>query len=779
MEIKKGEIKKFYDFLQHQGISELRPIRPTWHENKENPPSYFIKSFDELTYFLEKLDDDWNVYLGINPRQNKGKSDDDVKFIENIGHDIDAHGDEGKKTKAFEIATKILNDSIEQGFEEPMMIDSGRGYWIVHHISPIENNKENREKIKFFGDKICKQYQTEGIQMDTSVYNPSRIMRVPGTKNISEKENIIWSEIINEPKGNSDLKLTEKILSLEPEKYDNSISSIEHKKEKSSFDGFMHYCLVNKLPKGEVNKTISKNMAIWLFEHPEKERLEKLYLQTQEGNPNELKNWFKQIKENGIEKYKYGIAELVNFTKKYKIPFSWKDNPEYKQYIKEQKAKREIKKEVEKEEEAIKIGKAITFFTDKLDLARKFLEVQPLYYDKFKIWWIWNHKEFKWKVCDETDIMNEISKNSQADTVSSKQKNEILEALKQTSRLKKPKEIKSTWIQFKDTLVDIETGQEIKASAEYFVTNPIPWKLNGERFINTPKMDEIFEEWVGKEYVKTLYEIIAYCLIPDMPIHRIFCFIGEGMNGKSKYLELLRKFIGEDNCCSTELDTLLNSRFEVTRLHKKLVCQMGETNFNEMNKTSMLKKLSGGDLIGFEYKNKDPFQETNYAKILIATNNLPTTSDKTIGFYRRWMIIDFPNQFSEKKDILSEIPEEEYSSLAVKSIFILKDLLEERNFNNEGSIEQRKEKYESKSNFLESFLNIFTQDDINGYITSADFYKKFIEWCKENRHREMSETSVGLGLKKLGVERGKKHFDWAFGGKGGQIRVLEGKKWRE
>ena len=57
------------------------------------------------------------------------------------------------------------------------------------------------------------------------------------------------------------------------------------------------------------------------------------------------------------------------------------------------------------------------------------------------------------------------------------------------------------------------------------------------------------------------------------------------MNGKSKYLELLRKFIGQDNCCSTELDTLMQSRFEVTRLHKKLVCQMGETNFNEMNKT--------------------------------------------------------------------------------------------------------------------------------------------------------------------------------------------------
>jgi len=36
---------------------------------------------------------------------------------------------------------------------------------------------------------------------------------------------------------------------------------------------------------------------------------------------------------------------------------------------------------------------------------------------------------------------------------------------------------------------------------------------------------------------------------------------------------------------------------------------MGETNFNEMSKTSIIKKLTGGDLIGFEYKNKNPFNE--------------------------------------------------------------------------------------------------------------------------------------------------------------------------
>jgi hypothetical protein len=85
-------------------------------------------------------------------------------------------------------------------------------------------------------------------------------------------------------------------------------------------------------------------------------------------------------------------------------------------------------------------------------------------------------------------------------------------------------------------------------------------------------------------------------------------------------------------------------------------------------------------VIGFgkELINKsiDLLEDVNYAKIIISTNNLPTTDDKTIGFYRRWLIVDFPNQFSEQKDILNDIPEEEYNALALKCTFILKDLLE-------------------------------------------------------------------------------------------------------
>lgn len=445
-------------------------------------------------------------------------------------------------------------------------------------------------------------------------------------------------------------------------------------------------------------------------------------------------------------------------------------------WINEDKEKRGI---ILSDEDRLRLEKTITQFYGKTDLARQFLQIQPIHYDENKIWWIWNKKKLKWEISDDTSILNFVRKLSMANTIQAKERQEILEALKQESRLQKPEPIKKTWIQFVDKIVDIETGEEIEVTPKYFVTNPIPYRLHPERFVNTPIMDKIFIEWVGEEHIKTLYEIIAYCLIPDYPIHRLFCLIGGGLNGKGCFLRLLKKFIGEYNITSTELDTLLNSRFEITRLHKKLVCMLGETNFNEMSQTSILKKLTGQDTIGFEYKNKNPFIDDNYAKIIIATNNLPTTTDKTIGFYRRWLIIDFPNQFSEKKDILSEIPEEEYEILTVKSLIILKDLLGKREFHKEGSIEERMERYEAKSNFLDKFISLFLEEDISGFITKSDFKNKFSSWCKENRHREMSEASIGLEMKKKGFETSRKYFDWMYDGKGGQARIWLGLKWKE
>ena len=210
-----------------------------------------------------------------------------------------------------------------------------------------------------------------------------------------------------------------------------------------------------------------------------------------------------------------------------------------KEQLKYFKNKKRVVEEQETKNYPIEnLNKKIGNMFDKKELAEHIIEVQPCLYDTSRSWWLWNWPETKWERVDETDILNAIDKQATVNTINSKEKGEMLEALKQVSRLNTPAPIGKYTIQFKNTLVNIKTGENQRATPLLFVTNPIPWDLDEDGFSETPVMDRIFEEWVGKDNIQTLYEILAYCLIPDYPIHRIFCFIGAGMNGKSCFLNL-------------------------------------------------------------------------------------------------------------------------------------------------------------------------------------------------------------------------------------------------
>jgi P4 family phage/plasmid primase-like protien len=399
-------------------------------------------------------------------------------------------------------------------------------------------------------------------------------------------------------------------------------------------------------------------------------------------------------------------------------------------------------------------SKILGVITDKNTLAKEFCDMIPLYYDEAHNWWIFNNKERYWKMLnDEVDVLNMIYNSAVTNIINSKERTELLNALKQEARRRKPVELPNNYIQFRRVIFDLNTGDKFPATSKYFCVNPLPWKIG--KTTETPRLDKLFSEWVHPNEVQKLYEICAYSMLSDYPLERFFLLYGSGSNGKSIYRKILRKFIGDNNCTSTSLTLLSNSRFETNKLYKKLVCEMGETNMTKLDNTEQLKKLvSGKDLIGAEWKNRGTKDFINYAKLVISTNNIPPTDDKTDGFYRKTLIIDFPNQFSKEIDIFSTIPDSEYENLAAKCIIILGDLLKNRQFSNEGNFQERREKYESHSNPFDKFWEEFVDDsDPNRDIQSWEFEKRLNDWMQDNKHRTLSSTKIAQLLKDKKVQQ--------------------------
>lgn len=388
-----------------------------------------------------------------------------------------------------------------------------------------------------------------------------------------------------------------------------------------------------------------------------------------------------------------------------------------------------------------------------LDNAKTFYERQPYFYDQQKIWWLWRYN--RWKITDDVDMGKLLDDclGFMGQTVSSTIRNNHLTAMGWVGRDNRPKDAPIKWIQFKDKAFSIESKNIYDVTHHYFFCNPIPWDI-GESD-ETPVMDKLFEEWVGRDNKQLLYEIIAYCCYPSYPIQTLFCLLGNGRNGKSCFLRLLGNFIGPDNVCCTELDLLVGhnqSRFESVKLYKKLVCQMGETNFGVLSKSSIIKKLTGGDMMGFELKGKNGFDDFNYSKIIIASNSLPSSTDTSEGFYRRWLIIDFPNEFPEGKDIIEKIPDIEYNNLCKKVIGILPGLLKDGFFINQGTIAERKKKYILASNPLSLFIKEHCNKGDNLFMRYSELYTEYIKYLVKLKRRRISKKEFSGVLDEEGFE---------------------------
>jgi len=390
-----------------------------------------------------------------------------------------------------------------------------------------------------------------------------------------------------------------------------------------------------------------------------------------------------------------------------------------------------------------------------LAIAETLQDRIPIHYDSAQNYWKWNPAKNIYERIDETDILCEVIEGLEVTEVyRSKMKSELMECIRITGRSLKVKEPKKSWIQFKNKVIDIHTGEEFNASPDYFFAACIPHRYGNSE--ETPTIDRLFTEWVGHEYKQLLYEICAYCLYDGYPIHRIFTLIGGGRNGKSQFMKVLNNLVGNENIVSTELDRIANSMFETSKFYKKKVAFIGETNFNTLSRTNILKQLSDGSPVPCEFKRKDCFDFENTAKIIIATNGLPATTDRTEGFYRRWLIIDFPNKFKEGRDVVAEIPQEEYDNLCRKCVTVLRDLLDKGSFTMEGTVEERAAKYEQKSNPVNTFVTDCCEVDSNCSVPTWYLFEKYQEFAEQCGYRKFSQREFSNNLKNLGYEIGQK-----------------------
>jgi len=305
-------------------------------------------------------------------------------------------------------------------------------------------------------------------------------------------------------------------------------------------------------------------------------------------------------------------------------------------------------------------------------------------------------------------------------------------------------------IHVRNGLLDLETKElEPRTQATFSITM-IPWDYDPDAYCG--EVLDFLENTLRSGDVQVIAQLIGYCLLPDYPIHKAFMFVGDGANGKSTMIELIRSFLGKENTSSVGLQALTHRRFARADLFGKLANLHADIPDQGLRRTGFFKMLTGQDIIRAEKKYKSSFQFRNHAKLIFSANKVPEVHDDTSAFFRRWRLIDFPYKFtgSDADPNITDklVTEEQMSGLLNVALDALKGLLENNQFYRSKGTEEIREDYRRRSNPVGAFVMDRIEKDPQSTVTKKGVYERYREYCME-RELPVEDPSVfGRKLKK-------------------------------
>lgn len=306
------------------------------------------------------------------------------------------------------------------------------------------------------------------------------------------------------------------------------------------------------------------------------------------------------------------------------------------------------------------------------------------------------------------------------------------------------------YVGVKNGVLDVENEILYKPDPKYFIQTYFDCSYIKE--VNTEYVDKILNELANNDEKihLLLEEVMGYILLKDQRFQVAFIAVGEGSNGKSTFIKMITNMVGIENVSAIDYSQV-TEKFKIAGLLNK-VLNVGEEMPNRLTKQpEIFKKLITGDPVQAEFKNENTFVLRNTAKFIFSANELPPTTDRTHGFYRRWIIIPFNAKFNEENRDLNldfKLKENGFKNAVLKvALRGLNRLLKQNHFTQCELVDQMMHNYQVDNNSILRFIeeSIIKMD----VIVDRDVVSVF---------KEYKEFSVNYGFQGLSLPKFQKEI---------------------
>lgn len=308
-------------------------------------------------------------------------------------------------------------------------------------------------------------------------------------------------------------------------------------------------------------------------------------------------------------------------------------------------------------------------------------------------------------------------------------------------------------INFRNGVLCLDSYELEKHSTDFGFKYCLPFDYDPHA--TCPRFDKFMDEVTlsDKDLQSVLLEFMGYSLSHmDASLgQKALILTGDGANGKSVFMDLLKYMAGHGNYCT------LNMGYEISKLENryqldgKLFNVSEETPAKAMMESSVFKAMVTGGEIQARKLYCDAYSMKSKAKIILACNDLPETTDLSRGMFRRLLIAPFRATFTgENQDIhIREKLYEEASGIFNRVLEALGRFKRAGHFTKADIIEQAVQAYQQdNSSVLSWFLDNMVKDK-NAELDTKELYKLYRMDVEEMGIRPLNNVHFGKQLNRL------------------------------
>jgi putative DNA primase/helicase len=315
-----------------------------------------------------------------------------------------------------------------------------------------------------------------------------------------------------------------------------------------------------------------------------------------------------------------------------------------------------------------------------------------------------------------------------------------IEAYIRAQTIKEIPETDAHLLAVKNGILDVRTKELKPFNPEHIIFNAIPTTYDANA--KCPLFDKFLPEVVPGEKDRTvLQEHAGYTLLKDNRFQKALMLTGKKQNGKSTFLWVIEKLIGEKNVSNIPLQILSDStyRFFLSQLYGKMANINAELPPTRLKETDTFKNVVTGDTVTAEFKGVNPFTFHPYVKLFYAANQLPELPKDTEAFLVRWDMVEFPNTFlpgdprRDPKLKWKLTTPEELSGVLNWCLEGLQRLLLNNGFTKSDTLAELEDRWIVEGNSVKAFIERCTVTEFTENLEHGKAYDAYARFCEKHK----------------------------------------------